>query len=177
MQVHIQNDGPVTIELESPALGAATSDPKQVSLESDFRVCLLGDCDIFWLRFRSWSSFPSEVEKTLHYSNLVFILIYPFPRMHPFTLYLLTAALGRTALLPCLLPTLDSRGNVFCRVQFLLWPSCSLMRCLGSHTPLGGSRVAAQLHSALDWLFTNSEWLHGVGFVPGVGRSATRGSL
>ncbi|XP_047601819.1 D-aminoacyl-tRNA deacylase 1 isoform X3 [Lutra lutra] len=29
MQVHIQNDGPVTIELESPALGAATSDPKQ----------------------------------------------------------------------------------------------------------------------------------------------------
>uniref|UniRef100_A0A5F5PSX9 D-aminoacyl-tRNA deacylase n=1 Tax=Equus caballus TaxID=9796 RepID=A0A5F5PSX9_HORSE len=32
MQVHIQNDGPVTIELESPALGAATSDPKQVLL-------------------------------------------------------------------------------------------------------------------------------------------------
>ncbi|XP_047601816.1 D-aminoacyl-tRNA deacylase 1 isoform X1 [Lutra lutra] len=31
MQVHIQNDGPVTIELESPALGAATSDPKQLS--------------------------------------------------------------------------------------------------------------------------------------------------
>ncbi|XP_012882499.1 PREDICTED: D-tyrosyl-tRNA(Tyr) deacylase 1 [Dipodomys ordii] len=29
MQVHIQNDGPVTIELESPAPGAATSDPKQ----------------------------------------------------------------------------------------------------------------------------------------------------
>lgn len=28
MQVHIQNDGPVTIELESPA---ATVDPKQVS--------------------------------------------------------------------------------------------------------------------------------------------------
>lgn len=34
MQVHIQNDGPVTIELESPAPGAATSDPKQVSPES-----------------------------------------------------------------------------------------------------------------------------------------------
>ncbi|XP_059752342.1 D-aminoacyl-tRNA deacylase 1 isoform X2 [Balaenoptera ricei] len=32
MQVHIQNDGPVTIELESPAPGAATSDPKQVRL-------------------------------------------------------------------------------------------------------------------------------------------------
>ncbi|KAK2507116.1 hypothetical protein MC885_015568 [Smutsia gigantea] len=31
MQVHIQNDGPVTIELESPASGPATSDPKQVS--------------------------------------------------------------------------------------------------------------------------------------------------
>uniref|UniRef100_A0A2I3N5U2 D-aminoacyl-tRNA deacylase n=1 Tax=Papio anubis TaxID=9555 RepID=A0A2I3N5U2_PAPAN len=30
MQVHIQNDGPVTIELESPAPGTATSDPKQV---------------------------------------------------------------------------------------------------------------------------------------------------
>ncbi|XP_029330205.1 D-aminoacyl-tRNA deacylase 1 isoform X2 [Mus caroli] len=29
MQVHIQNDGPVTIELESPAPGAASSDPKQ----------------------------------------------------------------------------------------------------------------------------------------------------
>lgn len=34
MQVHIQNDGPVTIELESPAPGAAASDPKQVSPES-----------------------------------------------------------------------------------------------------------------------------------------------
>lgn len=34
MQVHIQNDGPVTIELESPAPGAANSDPKQVSLKS-----------------------------------------------------------------------------------------------------------------------------------------------
>lgn len=33
MQVHIQNDGPVTIELESPAPGAAASDPKQVSPE------------------------------------------------------------------------------------------------------------------------------------------------
>ncbi|CAO2578521.1 D-aminoacyl-tRNA deacylase 1, partial [Lemmus lemmus] len=31
MQVHIQNDGPVTIELESPAPGAANSDPKQLS--------------------------------------------------------------------------------------------------------------------------------------------------
>uniref|UniRef100_A0A7N5JFV3 D-aminoacyl-tRNA deacylase 1 n=1 Tax=Ailuropoda melanoleuca TaxID=9646 RepID=A0A7N5JFV3_AILME len=31
MQVHIQNDGPVTIELESPVPGAATSDPKQLS--------------------------------------------------------------------------------------------------------------------------------------------------
>ncbi|KAK7815798.1 hypothetical protein U0070_025258 [Myodes glareolus] len=37
MQVHIQNDGPVTIELESPAPGAANADPKQVSLKS-------GDC-------------------------------------------------------------------------------------------------------------------------------------
>lgn len=33
MQVHIQNDGPVTIELESSAPGATTSDPKQVSVE------------------------------------------------------------------------------------------------------------------------------------------------
>ncbi|XP_045218361.1 D-aminoacyl-tRNA deacylase 1 isoform X1 [Macaca fascicularis] len=31
MQVHIQNDGPVTIELESPAPGTATSDPKQAT--------------------------------------------------------------------------------------------------------------------------------------------------
>ncbi|XP_030742864.1 D-aminoacyl-tRNA deacylase 1 [Echinops telfairi] len=31
MQVHIQNDGPVTIELESPAASASTSDPKQLS--------------------------------------------------------------------------------------------------------------------------------------------------
>uniref|UniRef100_A0A673U3J5 D-aminoacyl-tRNA deacylase n=1 Tax=Suricata suricatta TaxID=37032 RepID=A0A673U3J5_SURSU len=29
MQVHIQNDGPVTVELESPVPGAAASDPKQ----------------------------------------------------------------------------------------------------------------------------------------------------
>ncbi|XP_006881762.1 PREDICTED: D-tyrosyl-tRNA(Tyr) deacylase 1-like [Elephantulus edwardii] len=31
MQVHIQNDGPVTTELESPAAGTTTSDPKQLS--------------------------------------------------------------------------------------------------------------------------------------------------
>ncbi|XP_029774981.1 D-aminoacyl-tRNA deacylase 1 isoform X1 [Suricata suricatta] len=31
MQVHIQNDGPVTVELESPVPGAAASDPKQLS--------------------------------------------------------------------------------------------------------------------------------------------------
>ncbi|MBZ3889465.1 D-tyrosyl-tRNA(Tyr) deacylase 1 [Sciurus carolinensis] len=31
MQAHIQNDGPVTIELESSAPGAATLDPKQLS--------------------------------------------------------------------------------------------------------------------------------------------------
>lgn len=36
MQVHIQNDGPVTIELESPAPGASTSDPKQVNLALGF---------------------------------------------------------------------------------------------------------------------------------------------
>ncbi|XP_077907473.1 D-aminoacyl-tRNA deacylase 1 isoform X2 [Ictidomys tridecemlineatus] len=34
MQVHIQNDGPVTIELESPAPGAAISDPKQFSADT-----------------------------------------------------------------------------------------------------------------------------------------------
>ncbi|XP_045689165.1 D-aminoacyl-tRNA deacylase 1 isoform X2 [Phyllostomus hastatus] len=34
MQVHIQNDGPVTIELESPAPSAATSDPKQDDTQS-----------------------------------------------------------------------------------------------------------------------------------------------
>ncbi|XP_018872977.3 D-aminoacyl-tRNA deacylase 1 isoform X3 [Gorilla gorilla gorilla] len=34
MQVHIQNDGPVTIELESPAPGTATSDPKQTDSRS-----------------------------------------------------------------------------------------------------------------------------------------------
>ncbi|XP_060041903.1 D-aminoacyl-tRNA deacylase 1 isoform X1 [Erinaceus europaeus] len=32
MQVHIQNDGPVTIELESPAPGTAASDPKQTQM-------------------------------------------------------------------------------------------------------------------------------------------------
>ncbi|KAM8919673.1 D-aminoacyl-tRNA deacylase 1 isoform 2-T2 [Lycaon pictus] len=37
MQVHIQNDGPVTIELESPAPGAATSDPKQMRLSASQR--------------------------------------------------------------------------------------------------------------------------------------------
>uniref|UniRef100_A0A8D2CSP4 D-aminoacyl-tRNA deacylase 1 n=1 Tax=Sciurus vulgaris TaxID=55149 RepID=A0A8D2CSP4_SCIVU len=31
MQVHIQNDGPVSIELESPDPGAVTSDPRQLS--------------------------------------------------------------------------------------------------------------------------------------------------
>ncbi|KAL4670862.1 hypothetical protein H8959_003571 [Pygathrix nigripes] len=31
MQVYVQNDGPVTTELESPAPGTATSDPKQLS--------------------------------------------------------------------------------------------------------------------------------------------------
>ncbi|XP_053526919.1 D-aminoacyl-tRNA deacylase 1 isoform X1 [Artibeus jamaicensis] len=35
MQVHIQNDGPVTIELESPAPSAATSDPKQPCLRCE----------------------------------------------------------------------------------------------------------------------------------------------
>nr|XP_054324154.1 D-aminoacyl-tRNA deacylase 1 isoform X1 [Pongo pygmaeus] len=34
MQVHIQNDGPVTIELESPAPSTATSDPKQTESRS-----------------------------------------------------------------------------------------------------------------------------------------------
>lgn len=43
MQVHIQNDGPVTIELESPAPGAAGSDPKQVSLEPGAWIRLEGD--------------------------------------------------------------------------------------------------------------------------------------
>ncbi|XP_076786012.1 D-aminoacyl-tRNA deacylase 1 isoform X1 [Arvicanthis niloticus] len=42
MQVHIQNDGPVTIELESPAPGAASSDPKQVSLEPGDCISLKG---------------------------------------------------------------------------------------------------------------------------------------
>ncbi|KAB0383234.1 hypothetical protein FD755_005151 [Muntiacus reevesi] len=41
MQVHIQNDGPVTIELESPAPGAAASDPKQQSnLRNQHSHCL-----------------------------------------------------------------------------------------------------------------------------------------
>ena len=31
MQVHIQNDGPVTMELESPAPGAVASDPEHLS--------------------------------------------------------------------------------------------------------------------------------------------------
>ncbi|CAO2578522.1 D-aminoacyl-tRNA deacylase 1, partial [Lemmus lemmus] len=43
MQVHIQNDGPVTIELESPAPGAANSDPKQVSLKSGDSHGLVGE--------------------------------------------------------------------------------------------------------------------------------------
>ncbi|XP_071067674.1 D-aminoacyl-tRNA deacylase 1 isoform X1 [Dasypus novemcinctus] len=38
MQVHIQNDGPVTIELESPAASTATSDPKQMRTET-IRSC------------------------------------------------------------------------------------------------------------------------------------------
>ncbi|XP_045689164.1 D-aminoacyl-tRNA deacylase 1 isoform X1 [Phyllostomus hastatus] len=46
MQVHIQNDGPVTIELESPAPSAATSDPKQakalgITLTSLQNLCIL----------------------------------------------------------------------------------------------------------------------------------------
>ncbi|XP_014385598.1 PREDICTED: D-tyrosyl-tRNA(Tyr) deacylase 1 [Myotis brandtii] len=43
MQVHIQNDGPVTIELESPAPGAATSDPKQfISVHGSLKLlCLM----------------------------------------------------------------------------------------------------------------------------------------
>lgn len=43
MQVHIQNDGPVTIELESPAPGAANADPKQVSLKSGDCCGLMGE--------------------------------------------------------------------------------------------------------------------------------------
>ena len=35
LQVHIQNDGPVTMELESPARGAVASDPEHL-------VCSLG---------------------------------------------------------------------------------------------------------------------------------------
>uniref|UniRef100_A0A8I5N4G2 D-aminoacyl-tRNA deacylase n=1 Tax=Papio anubis TaxID=9555 RepID=A0A8I5N4G2_PAPAN len=42
MQVHIQNDGPVTIELESPAPGTATSDPKQRTCPVQSQVLPLG---------------------------------------------------------------------------------------------------------------------------------------
>ena len=71
MQVHIQNDGPVTIELESPAPGAATSDPKQVRPESEMG-CLLAASNFLWLQSRSWSSSQSEVEKMLYCSDLEF---------------------------------------------------------------------------------------------------------
>lgn len=114
MQVHIQNDGPVTIELESPASGAATSDPKQVS-----QVCLLGACNIFTLWFGPWTSTQSEVEKTLYFSNLIFILVCPFPRMHV-SLHLPGAVKGWTVLFSCLLLTLDSRENVLCRARFFI---------------------------------------------------------
>lgn len=50
MQVHIQNDGPVTIELESPAPGAANSDPKQVSLKSGDGIRLMDIGNVPWLR-------------------------------------------------------------------------------------------------------------------------------
>lgn len=48
MQVHIQNDGPVTIELESPA---ATVDPKQVSEAR--RSVRIGGLDRLYLLSRS----------------------------------------------------------------------------------------------------------------------------
>ncbi|XP_074173742.1 D-aminoacyl-tRNA deacylase 1 isoform X1 [Rhinolophus sinicus] len=40
MQVQIQNDGPVTIELESPGPGAATSDPKQAQKRERVRSAM-----------------------------------------------------------------------------------------------------------------------------------------
>lgn len=85
MQVHIQNDGPVTIELESPAPGAASSDPKQVSLEPGDCVSLEGISNVPWPTPSLWSSPHPEVEETLHGYSLMFILISLFSRIHIYT--------------------------------------------------------------------------------------------
>lgn len=82
MQVHIQNDGPVTIELESPAPGAASSDPKQVSLEPGDCISLKGVSIVPWSNPSLWSSPHPEVEETLHGCSLTFILLSLFSRIH-----------------------------------------------------------------------------------------------
>uniref|UniRef100_A0A8I5N836 D-aminoacyl-tRNA deacylase n=1 Tax=Papio anubis TaxID=9555 RepID=A0A8I5N836_PAPAN len=140
MQVHIQNDGPVTIELESPAPGTATSDPKQVSLESGAWLHPLGACNIFSPWNSPWS------EEMHNCCNLVFILIPAFPRMHVYNA-LLSTVVGGYSTSPLPPPTFDSRGHVLCRARFFPWASLPLARCHGAHPPLGGSRAMA-----LDWL-------------------------
>lgn len=91
MQVHIQNDGPVTIELESPAPGAASSDPKQVSLEPGACISLEDVSHAPWPNPRLWSSPHLEVEETLHgYSSTVILLYFLSPQEYMFTLSLLS---------------------------------------------------------------------------------------
>lgn len=73
MQVHIQNDGPVTVELESPAPGAASSDPKQVSLKSGDCIHLVAVSNAPGLRVASlWSSPHREVGDTPHRRSVMF---------------------------------------------------------------------------------------------------------
>lgn len=85
MQVHIQNDGPVTIELESPAPGAANSDPKQVSLKSGDGIRLMGVSNVPWLRLGLCSNPHLEVEEIPHGCSLKLILILLFSRMCVYT--------------------------------------------------------------------------------------------
>lgn len=77
MQVHIQNDGPVTIELESPAPGAATSDPKQVNVA-------LGS--VPWVPVTSFcfNLVPGAVLNLWWTQHFIaqFILIHPFSSAH-----------------------------------------------------------------------------------------------
>lgn len=79
MQVHIQNDGPVTIELESPAPGAATSDPKQVNPALG---CVL------WVPVTSFGFHlvPGAVLNMWWTQHFIaeFILIHPFSSAHTF---------------------------------------------------------------------------------------------
>ena len=132
MQVHIQNDGPVTIELESPAPGAATSDPKQVSPESRVGSVPWQPVTSFGLDLvpgallsLRWRKRLTVVTQSLFATSL--------PENAPVARRLLCAAA---------LPPPDSIPELSPP------PGRSRARCLGAHRPLGGSRGAARLPSA-----------------------------